>query len=138
MVKLSLMIDGRPTEVELSVDELVILVKKLRSEKEPRVSELNVTKTKIKMPSYEEVKEFILTKSAPDFKHTMEEVMIHFLGKKIIAKEVPNVYNNFYMRVIRARKKIGKQLGGKWTVKNIGNPFRGGYKEYYFKKETYV
>ncbi len=128
MPKIKVEIGGKPTDVDLTLDELITLIERNRT-KQP------ITRTKRPTtPNSEKIKEFILTKPSPRYKHTMNDIMLHFLKRTIIAKEDKNTYNALYTNSVRARTKIAKKLNGKWYHRKVGDPFKGGYKEYLFKK----
>lgn len=134
MAKIKMEIGGKSTEVELTLDELIELVERTRGKKSEFSGSQAVVK-KTKLPNSNEIKDFILSKPAPEYKHTMDNIMLHFLGEKINTKEEPDLFNNLFTLSVRARKKIKKKLGGAWTKNKVGHSFKGGYTEYIFKKE---
>ncbi len=70
------------------------------------------------MPTKEDVATFISSKGE-NFKHTLKEIELHFLGRTYDAR-IPNEkspYDQIYTRVVKARDILQKEHGGEWKNK---------------------
>ena len=89
---------------------------------------------KEKIPTQETLINYIVSK--PNFEHNIFEIQEHFFGRKFSSHGVDEKkYNALYRRLVRVRKKIEEEYGGRFISEWIQTPEGELYKTFRFVKE---